>query len=581
MSKQRVIIEISPSRVEIALLKGGVAERNALVRLDRADWPGGAGQAEALDDATAQLVKLSTDLGAVGAQATVIYSIPGSVASLTSCAAGVSTAAAEQAATLALTSIADFPLDDAPIDTCPLLTDKADPTNKDAVPQRHTLVIADAEHRVAALVALVEAAGIEVVSLLPADSVAMAKVVRDAASEGDGGVAAVLFVGEHSSMLGVGTPGRLLFVRPVAGGTEALADALTRPLRPRDPDSPPVNLPHAQARTLVLASGVPAPDATIPGHPTLAGSSLLPHVQPLLQRLSVELKQSVRFGVPEADRASVRIRVVGPGAAVPGLEAAISRLSGFPRAAVLASPEPDALESSAGGLIAALVAAPGLTAALMSESVRLAARHRTLRKALIAGVLVAAAFVGLQFMDARSSLVQARAALAQIREAGQAGEGPAAVRVATVEARQSLASAETRLTNLLGSAPDMAATLAELSLRTPSGVRITGMELVREASQSRVELRAYVRADTNADPAAAIRSYVDALSKSPVIESVRLGGTQRTNMHGSDAQSFELTLVLVSLPPSDLLPQGSAHGNAPAPATAVVGAPADAQGAQK
>lgn len=572
MSRPRVIIEISPSRVEIALLKGTLADRSALVRFDRADWPGGAAQAQALDDALAHLVKLTSELGAVGAQATVLYTLPGSVASLTSCAASVSTASAEQAARLALTSVADFPLDDAPIDTCPLLTDKADPKDKSATPQRHTLVIADAEHRVAGLVGLIEGAGVEVVGLLPADSVAMAKAVREATTGEEGGVTAVLFVGEHSSMLGVGTPGRLLFVRPVAGGTEALADALTRPLRPREPDAPPVTLKHPEARTLALAAGVPAPDAAIPGHPTLAGSSLLPHVQPLLQRLSIEIKQSVRFGVPEADRGRVTVRVVGPGAAVPGLEAAIARLSGFARATPHGGPEPDALESSAGGLIAAFTGSPELTAALMSESVRLTARHRTLRKALAGGVLVAAGFVALQFADARSSLGQAKAILTQMRQVGQAGEGPAAVRAMTFEARQALTGAESRLTTLLGSVPSVSATLAELSDRTPEAVRITGIDFVREGSQSRMALRAYIRVEPGGDPSQSIRSFVDSLSKSPAIESVRLGGTQRTSIHGREAQSFELTLGLVNLPPLALLPEGSPQPGGPNAPRAAAGA---------
>jgi hypothetical protein len=586
LPKQRVIIEISPSRVEVGLLKGSVVERSGFERFNRADWPAPPNQAQAIAETREPLLKLVADLCVAKASATVIYTAAGSVANLTSCPAAVSPGAAEQAARLALTSIADFPLDDAPVDSCLLLAEKpgpkAKPAQAEAPPepapsasssnstpapapapgqpaaQKHVLLVADAENRVAALVAMVEAAGLCVDALIPADAVAMARAVDAATAPRESSdILAALWMGEHASMLAVGLPGRLLFARPISGGTESLADALTRPLRPRDPEAQTVNLKHDQARTLLLACGVPAPDAEVIGHPTLAGSALLPHLQPLLQRLSVELKQSIRFGVAEPDRPRVRLALLGPGAAVPALAAAIARLAALQAAPAGDAPEPDALESSSGGLIAALLAAPHLSVALMSQSVRESATRRTLRKALLVGGIVGAAFVGLQFADARAALSKAQTTLADLRARSQAQEGPAAVRQMTFAARQAVAAAEGRVIRLLGSGADAAAVYAELARLTPDSVRLLSADLSREPAPApiRLAVRGYVRLDAAVEPAQAIKSYVDALAASPLVESVRLGATQRTTMRGYDSQSFDLAVTIVPVPPLALLPE--------------------------
>ncbi len=102
-------------------------------------------------------------------------------------------------------------------------------------------------------------------------------------------------------MLAVGRPGRLAFVRSIGVGTESFADALVRPLRARAAETAPVSLDRESVRSVLRQVGIPSPDALIPGHPELTGASLLPVLHPVIQRLALEIKQSVRFGVEDAD----------------------------------------------------------------------------------------------------------------------------------------------------------------------------------------------------------------------------------------------------------------------------------------
>ncbi|HMN42730.1 MAG TPA: hypothetical protein PKE29_17960 [Phycisphaerales bacterium] len=558
MPTPRLIIELSPSRVEVSLLHGHAPREWRCERTGRAEWP--SPYTTALPDTTASLSRLLAELNVKSGAATVVYSAPGSVSALTSCASSVGGAAAEQAATLALANVADFPLDDAPSDTCLVFSDKpAKPVGDEPAPvaQRHIIAAADAEQRAAAIAEALAAANIRVDRLLPADAVCLADSVRAATSGATpDDLVAVVWIGEHSTTLAVGTPGRLLLSRTISTGTESLADVLTRPLRPRDPEAQPVTLPHDAARLLFLSVGVPSPDATIPLYPTLGGSSLLPHLQPVLQRLSIEIKQSLRFGLPEAQRARVRLRLAGPGAAVPGLGESISRLSGFPfESAHDEAAPPDALDSSTGGAIAALVRCPALTLALMPTLARQAFRLRRSRKALLVGAAIALAYVGYETIDSSLALGAARTRLDALNSTLQSNEGPLAVRRQALSAHQQLAETEQRIRRVLGESPDWAAVMDAIAEHTPAQIRFQTIEMRRDttpagaSSPAALSIRAYSRFDEVRDPAPLIHTYVGTLESMPIISSVRLGPTQRIAIAGHDAQVFDLTVTPVAIPP--------------------------------
>lgn len=552
MSTHRLIIELSPSRVEVAVLRGKALTEWRAERIGRAEWP--SPYTTALPECSAALTRILEELNVRAGSATVIYTAPGSVSAVTSFASTVGSAACEQGSLLALANVADFPLDDAPSDTCAVFTDSVAKGTKDQpgpVAQRHILAAADAEVRAAAIAEAVEAAGLKVSGLIPAESVCLTDAILSATGAGEpGDMTAIVWIGEHCTSLAVAEHGRLLFVRAIATGTESLADVLCRPLRPRAADAQPVQLAHEAARAMLFAVGVPAPDATIPNHPTLAGSSLLPHLQPVLQRLSIEIKQSLRFGVAEGDRTKVRLRLAGPGAAVPGLGESIARAAGFPFDAPSEAHAPDGADSSTGGTIAALARCPVVSCSLKPAKVRDSWELQRSRKALIAGALVALAYVGYEAVDCRLSMAAEKSRLAAITSTLQSNEGPIALRQQALTCHQQVVEAERRARKRLDQTAEWSAMLESIAQCTPLQVRITGMDMRQETAQNTavLTLKAYIRAAEAPDPAQLIHTYVGRLEAVPIVSAVRLISAQRVPMNGHDSQSFDLAVNLVPIP---------------------------------
>lgn len=544
MAQARVIIEISASRVEVSLIGPAGAARTE--RFGRSEWP--TPFTAALPDLQMPLTRMLGELGVTKGTARVIYTTPGAVTSVSSCpATGVVLAEAEEAALLSLANVADFPIDGAATDTSVLLVDAPG----SAKPQRHILACAEAQQRAEALAGLVRACGLEVDALIPGEAVAIsdgAQLVTTKDQQDADRVRAVVWVGEHFCALVVGGVGRLLLTRTIGVGLEAMVEALGRPLRPRDPELPPVSLAHGPARDLLYRLGVPAADAPVPDHPTLAGSSVLPHLQPVVQRLSVEIKQSLRFGLSEADRARVRLVVAGPGSAVPGLASTLARMSGFESEPEQAAAGREAPDSSELGLIAALARTSTFSVALLPEDARARRAGRKVRHMLAAGAALAMLYVGAEAFDARGQLTKERDRLQQIKSAASTAQGPAALRESLISARQALSGVETRMRTTLGDTPDLAAALELMAISVPDGVRLQLMDYSSNEG-GKLSMRGLVKLGPGVDAPMTIRSFVDVLTKAPIVEQVRLGATQRSITPIGPVQNFELVASLVSVPP--------------------------------
>lgn len=545
-------------------------------RLGRAEWP--TPFTTALPELQTTLSKLLSDLKIAHASATLISTSPGSVALVAPIPSAVSPASAEQAARLALTGTADFPVDDAPSDTLRLHADAPNKSKTPASdadnsgPQQHILACADAEERVAALCAMLETVGLTVDRVIPAEAVAIADLVSSTVLAGSTTkVACNIWLGEHFSTIAAATNGRLLFVRTISTGTEMLVDALQRPLRARDLDQPPTALGQADARALLLKVGIPAPDAEIPGQPLLVGSALLPHLQPLVQRLSVEIKQSLRFGVGDAQRSAVQLSFMGPGSVVPNLPQTIARLAGFPDLAdPAANSHHDADDSSTGGLIAALARQPALSISLLPSDRRHVKTLRRVRKAILIGSAFAAAFVAYEAVDAHARLSQLKAQLAADSARIQADAPKLAEREQAAQASIALSAVEQRVRSAMASSSDWSPALSALSFATPETIRINTLAMQSNSDSSSISVRGHVRLHPSVSPTSLIREYVTTLQQLPIVQSVTLGATSRASIGGHDAQAFELSIALVPLPPRYLLPSA---GKSPVAAVATPEAP--------
>lgn len=539
MSQTRAIIELAPSRLTLSVLRAGKVTDSRTLRFDRTEWP--QPWISALPELSDPLQRFVSELACAHAQTTIIYTAPGALATVTSCPAGAGLANAERAARLALANVADFPIELSATGTTCLLQERPPRSGSSSwIANNHILAAADAEERTQPLCDWAAQAGLDPVRVINSDVLALHDAVQTVTSSHEEGVRAMLWIGEHSSVLAAGAAGRLLFVRTVAAGIEPVAEALTNPLKPLDASADTVLLSREQARRVFLAVGVPAPDQEIPGHPSLQGSTLLPHLQPAVQRLSIEAKQSLRFGVPEALRASVRLSLIGPGAAIPRLGEVIARAAGVPY-------HPAARQGPA-SLIETLLGYPKLPINVAPRETRAIGAARSLRSALLAGVACAALLVGFEYIATGAQISKENAKLKAARSAASAQSDAARALVQAISAQTALGAIESRMHSALSDAPCFPELLLQLST-APAQIRLGSIELSSDIkSGHRATLMGKVLLSEVPNPGSAINNFISDLANIPVVESARLGATQRTQSDRAETQSFEINLSLLGVP---------------------------------
>lgn len=580
MSKQ-VVVELSPTRLEVATLQGGRVRDSRAERLEPADWseswPG------VLTTLDAQLAGLVAKMGVQGAQATVLYAGPTAVNAVFSCPGGAGAGASEQATVLALAGLCTFPLESNPHAMRRLARDPASAASGQG-PQGHTLAVADADESTAAVADWIRRAGLRPATLLPLRTPAMVLSVRAAMDGKPGdGPRAVLWMGEHGSILAAGHGGSLLFVRALGLGTEDLVEALGRPIRVRSEEGRTVTLNRAEARELLESSGVPLASDLVDPDRGIDGAGILPLIQPVLQRIGIETKQSLRFGLSEEDRAKVRLTILGPGGCINRLGDMLGRQCNAkyePQPGQKPDARPDTKTDARPdassrpqrlGNIGALGLAGSLKVNLTPRSVERAQSMRRLRAGLWTGTAASLLLIGAEWLVTGKQLEISRADLATIKAAADERNARTEAQDRAIAARTRAAGLEQRVWKELGEPADWAAILSLLGEATSPKVRLTIIELGADRTGPHCRVSGYMLAGAGSDPAAVITSYIDELSGKPIVRSVRLGPTQRAEFNGGQGQRFELGVNLVGLPPLSLSmrsdgkppPIGGGGGGAP------------------
>ncbi len=533
------------------------------VDLDRGEWP--SAWLPALEELKAPLGECVSHLGCAGMPAAIVYSLPGTFVNVHSCPAGAGRWGAAEAAKLALASLATFPLDSNPHGMTLLHADRPGSKDDQAPLRLHMLSAADHDGTIAALTAWAASAGLNVTSVTPAEAVLNASAVALAMSAGPLENTATLWIGAHQSVLAVSLGHRLELVRTIATGTETLVDALLRPIRRRG-EGEPVTLDRATARRLLASVGIPCPQQPLPEMPGFDGACILPFLQPALQRLAVEIKQSLRFGVGEALRGSVKLHVAGEGAATPNLGDVLSRQAAF---------APASSDAEHGSTPSVCSAAPRLTEQFlrMGETpiclLGLQAADdmalKGLRRTLLAGVTAAAALLTVQGLSARAALNEEQKRLDAIKSVAAGTQALAGVQDRALAAKAATAAIDQRIAAAMGQAPDWATFMAVIAERTPASMRIVDAGMSTGQGRATCALRGYVRIDETPDAPGEIRRFVETLSREPIVESVKLGATQRNQARGHDAATFELSIALVALPAAPQQPLAAAGDTGGAP----------------
>jgi Tfp pilus assembly protein PilN len=429
--------------------------------------------------------------------------------------------------------------------------------------QIHTLGWCDTMHTASVLHEWVRSAGLEMRGFVPGMAFETAIAAAEMNQLGPG-LHAVLLLGEQSSVLAVGSRERLRLVRPVRLGIDALLEAMTRPFAPRTRPNETLTLSRERAREILLGVGVPARDQMIDASAGIDGLSLLPLLQPFVQRVAVEVKQSLRFGLAEDEREGLVFHTRGLGALVPNLRQALMQSAGLtthdatpvdqsgsgartpPSAGPNTSPDPasSALDSPELGLMGLWARSP-IPALLADscdhESERVYAGARLM---LRVGLLASAALVGLE----------GASVWARHRDTPDLS-APAHTLRAAIEAQRLLNEAQIqdqdvalRTSKALGDAPAWRHLLAELSRHSKPDLRLESIEVRAAEWAHELELRGWAEANSSPDATRSVRTYLASLQSLPILDRVDLSDTQRGRFEGDDRQNFTIRGVLVGTP---------------------------------
>lgn len=538
MNASRLLLDLSPSRLELAL------ERRGRIVHQQHEEPGAdiVSAAELIDRARSMVRStLASHSWAKGARCLIAWRGPQTAAGLTSVAPTLDEDAAEQAALLALADTG-VEADAAESATVLPLADAQ---------QTHVLASRESDEVIAQIELLCVEAGLKLERVVSSESLAIRAAVASASSVSRGSVAASLWFGDDGSALAICSGGRLRLVRTISIGKNVLIEAVTRPLRRPGETSSSVCLSREHARRLVDAMGFPEPHTPLPGLEGFFGSSLLPALQPVLQRLALELKQTIRYSASGSSQERATLSLLGPGAALPGVAQMLARQADVDP---FTAPEVDGEQADVSRnadlspMLRALVTWNDVPA-LCSAATRRRRVLRPLTRCAMVGTGLALVLVGQQWLSTLSRTESLRLEVATHAMARADRSLQVAALDLAEQRRTDLAKVLSEAGSVIGVGPDAVGVLAALSPSDSATVQLTAIDLGREEKTQRASVQGRVAMEAGVDATETIRAYVASLTRHPMIAQARLGRTARVEESGSQYQTFEVMLDVVALPP--------------------------------
>ncbi|MCP3905771.1 MAG: hypothetical protein GY715_19260 [Planctomycetes bacterium] len=488
------------------------------------------------------LKPILAEMNAAGASARVLYRSPTQTVSMPGFAVR-SPGQAIEAAMLEATDSLSYPAMSAVIETAIVARDAHGEDR-----ETHIAVVADREDVAAAIMEMVEEAGLRFESACPIDAAVMVGVVRDEL-DGKNDHRGVLYVGTQTSYFVAARNGTLLFSRRIDLGIEALAASLTRPII--GAGGTVIELDLEESREMVQAFGVPDRDQVVDEQRQLTGSQIAPLLQPVLQRCVVEIRQSIRFGVSEADRDGLKLHVTGPGSALPGLSAVLAKELG--------------LELTAGGAYESTgqwrdpnAGAGEVTDALrhrrvlerlniMPRQAGVRRRRARMRRWAMTGTTAAALIIASDAVRHQVQLSDARERAAKVSQ--QIGDIEQLV--ATEEKLRTVVDAEATLTGSIEKATGLrvnyAACMNELGRITPTTVRFESMQFNRREGTMFGTVTGCAAADEDTGTND-LERFIDALGSSPLFHEINLKNVHSGALGELRGQRFEATFEVVGVP---------------------------------
>jgi Tfp pilus assembly protein PilN len=573
----QVIVHLSGDRLTLGVLRGGevVTVRSAPVRglTEPSAWAG------AVEGAGPALGALVEQAGVRGATVCVVYASPTDTAGVFAYPLAQRVPASGAEALASVRELAKLPPDQGAGDWQVLHVDPHAEGDRDGGARRHVLAAVDTDAACEQIERLVEGAGLQVGQSVPEQALTLLDAVDAVLSGDERGTRIVVRLGERASVLAASTDGRLRVVRPLSVGLSHLVEAIARRVRAAVGEglggAAPESAGEEPALRLLQTHGIPDPDQVIDPARGLSGQTLLPLLMPVLQHLALEVRQTLRFGLSDAERAAARITLTGPGAGVPGLDGVLGRLLGGTTPVASAAPDGPGRGPRRPDL--GWRAIPVCRVNLRSRRAEARLTAQRVRTGLTVGTLAALAGVGVLWGVAESEVRSERQHLAAVLSRAGAAEEAAALAQRARRAEAAWGTVRQRLEAALGRRTDHGAVLRELGAALPPEARLTRVEFSAAASgdapdQVQGVIAGHLPVGPDHDFAATLGLIVSSLGASPVFEGVRLGPAGRARERAQEVYRFELMLQAATLAWRWDARTPSATPGGPAGVTAVGGA---------
>lgn len=537
MSQKQVIIAIFPDYIDLVVYDRSQRVDGGRVSISAADqsdqW------ARSLRDSVGALRIMAHRLGVVDAPAAVLYHSPTQSIDLSSLA-GCSTSEAIEAGKLGCADTLSYPAE--------LAVCKAVAVANKADRQRHVIAVAEHEETAQVIAELVREARFRLTSITPLDAALMHHLVESAldSKEANRGW---LYVGQQTSFFVIVSEGTLKFSRQIRLGCESFADGLTRPIYVAGRNDP-IKLDIEAGREIFYQYGLPDPDQTVCESPAITGRQVLPLLQPLSQRLIIELRQSLRFGLDQASGEGLHIFVTGPGSKLPGLAGLVSDKLGIE---VSCDPAYSTYDWTVAGGQPGEVADALVSRSILPElnilptEVSKNRQARQLRRGLWIGAAMGVMLIAfdswgyhLRLVDLRKQVDGYEPQIAHIKQIKQASEQLGG---SLTEMKQ----LEQAIDRQVGWRFDLWAYMQELSRVTPDSVRFTSIHFQRRGKNLSGTLSGYARVPSGGEETQ-LEACVERLRASPLFAKVVLDHVELDSKRAGGNQRFTIKLTTLSVP---------------------------------
>lgn len=540
MSATSVAIELSSDRMDVAVVGGSGIASSRRVQLDLLNDP--TAWAKGVRSAGSRLKEVVKELDAEGASARILYRSPAQSVDLASLALRTPRQACAAAMLPAAESL-PYSLNSAILNAVAVGRDKGGADRR-----WHVVVAAERSDLIRAIIEMVESAGLEFDSATPIDAAILTGVVRRALSHA-GPQHGWLHFGRHSSFFVLGGENRVRFVRSIGLGTETIVQSLTRPIRM--PDEEPIILDQVTAQRIFYKHGVPDTDEVLDESVQLTRRHIMPQIQPVLQRYVVELRQSLRFGLSEAERQTIDITLSGPGSTIPGLPELIAwelKLK-FATDEQYAGYDFNAPAGVGSELREALDDKPFLDR-LNLQPAEAAMRRQVgrLRRWLWTGAAAAIAFVALDAAQTGIKLASARQRAQHLKVSAAEAVGMQETHKKLVAAGAALNTLEQTIAAEVGAGIDMRAVLHELSRLTPESIKLNSLRFARENDTFMARIYGRAIEINTSTGQTEVEVFITALKESALFQDASLRNVERGSFMDGNGERFEASIQAVLAP---------------------------------